>query len=129
MLNRSQIENSGQCSNLARQALCQGRQWYHYRQGKILKVHSLSFRGQFSGSLRCFRHSKLPAEQASPSGAVRFIFCLKNLLCMCESLLSPSLGPRLSPLKTGGGESLVTFARKAVDFRRIISHVINEGDS
>ena len=40
-----------------------------------------------------------------------------------------SLGPRLSPLKTGGGESLVTFARKAVDFRRVISHVINEGHS
>ena len=30
----------------------------------------------------------------------------------------PSLRPRLSPLKTGGGERLVTFARKAVDFAR-----------
>ena len=39
-----------------------------------------------------------------------------------------SLGPRLS-LKTGGGESLVTFARKAVDFRHVISHVIIEGHS
>ena len=32
-----------------------------------------------------------------------------------------------SLLKTGGGESLVTFARKAVDFQRVIIHVINEG--
>ena len=46
-----------------------------------------------------------------------------------QSTSSPSLGPRLSPLKTGGGESPVTFARKAVDFRRVISHVINEGHS
>ena len=37
-----------------------------------------------------------------------------------------SLSPRLSP-QNRGGESLVTFARKAVDFRRVIIHVINEG--
>ena len=30
-----------------------------------------------------------------------------------------SLVPRLSPQKTGGGESLVTSAEKAVDFRRL----------
>ena len=35
--------------------------------------------------------------------------------------------PRSS--KTGGGESLATFSRKAVDFRRIIIHVINIGRS
>ena len=35
-----------------------------------------------------------------------------------------SLVPRLSPQKQGGEESLVTSAEKAVDFRRVIIHVI-----
>ena len=35
-----------------------------------------------------------------------------------------SLVPRLSPQKREGGESLVTSARKAVDGRGVIIHVI-----
>ena len=39
------------------------------------------------------------------------------------------LVPRLSPLKRGRKESLVTFARKAVDFQRVIIHGIIVGHS
>ena len=37
--------------------------------------------------------------------------------------------PRSQASKTGGGQSLVTFARKAVDFRCVIIHVIKVGHS
>ena len=37
--------------------------------------------------------------------------------------------PQALSSKTGGGESLVTFARKAVNFRCVIIHVINVGRS
>ena len=40
-----------------------------------------------------------------------------------------SLVTRLSPRKTGGGESLVTSTVKAVDFGRVIIHVIYKGHS
>ena len=49
-----------------------------------------------------------------------------TVLILYSSHCTCSLSPRLSP-QNRGGESLVTFARKAVDFRRVIIHVINEG--
>ena len=56
-------------------------------------------------------------------------FRLANKFPEVSTLAGPSLVPRLSPQKRGGGESLVTSAGKVVDFRRVIIHVINVGRS
>ena len=52
------------------------------------------------------------------SGSAVLTFCFSQGLASISDH-PPSLVPRLSPQKRGGGESLVTSAGKVVDFRRL----------
>ena len=77
----------------------------------------------------CFQNLRNWACASEPNSLWELGLEFSDLWSHSQATLESSLVPRLSPQKRGGVESLVTSARKAVDFRHVIIHVIIVGHS